>query len=123
MPASWSRNVLVVPWVSPCSTWRRGMTWAGIQHLHFGRDRERERCLLDRVLKHTRPGGHVFLFVHSTRAKKQHLDTYLGSVEDSWEIVVDRRINYVYEETQSGFRSTSRFRMVVLRAQQGERTR
>ena len=90
--------------------------------LHFGQDRDKEIGLLDRVFRHVRTGGMVCLFVHRSRTKDRHLNRYLGSLSDGWAVVEDRYIDYVYEETQTGFRSASQFRMVVVRSQEGEKT-
>ena len=83
--------------------------------LHFAKDRNREAALLDRAVAHTKPGGHICLFVHQSRAKERCLDWYVASLPSGWETVVDRYIDYMYEQKQSGFHTSFRYRMLALR--------
>lgn len=83
--------------------------------LHFGKDSDKELGLLDRVFTHTKEGGYVFIVIHKSRTKEKRLKEYLSALADDWGVVEDRHIDYVYEETQAGFRSESEFNLVVIR--------
>ncbi len=88
--------------------------------LHFGADRAKELHLLDRVFTHTKEGGYVFIFIQKSPAKEKRLRDYLSGLADHWQVVEDRTIDYVYEETQTGFRSASQFNMVVVGRRQSD---
>ena len=88
--------------------------------LHFGADSDRELALLDRVFAHTKAGGHVFIFMQKSRAKERRLKGILDDLGDDWDLVEDREVDYVYEESRSGFRSVSQFAMVVTRRRERE---
>jgi SAM-dependent methyltransferase len=89
--------------------------------LHFGKDTDKELVLLDRVFAHTKEGGYVFIFVHKSRSKEKRLKELISGLSSDWQIVVDRYIDYTYEERQTGFRSESQFNMVVVRKRTSQR--
>lgn len=87
--------------------------------LHFANDRAKEVALLHRAMVHTKPNGHVVIFIHKSRTKERHLQEALQVQTVAWETVEERYIDYVYHEEQSGFQSAFQIQMVVLRKKIG----
>ena len=85
--------------------------------LHFEKkDRDREIGLLNRLVNHLRPGGHLFIFVHKSSAKERALRAWYDAMDPDLHVVFEGYIDYVYEEQKTGFRSASQMFAFYLQA-------
>lgn len=80
--------------------------------LHFEKaDRERELGLLRKAADQLRPGGLLCLFIHKSAHKEGMAKELIADRYPDWPILVDRYIDYVYEEKASDFRTQMQFNM------------
>ncbi len=84
--------------------------------LHFGKaDRQKELALLNTLTNHINENGFLFLFIHKSPSKEKAVKNWFKTVEASFAIANEAYIDYVYEESASGFRSAFQYYMLVLR--------
>jgi 2-polyprenyl-3-methyl-5-hydroxy-6-metoxy-1,4-benzoquinol methylase len=80
--------------------------------LHFQKkELAKELALLQTLTSHLNLGGLICLFLHKANAKERLLKQYFSENHPDWPILVAQHIDYIYEEPDSGFKSTSQFFM------------
>lgn len=80
--------------------------------LHFEEaDREQELGLLQQAADHLNPGGLLCLFIHKSDYKERMAKELIADHHPEWPVLVDRYIDYVYEEKASDFRAEMQFNM------------
>ncbi|WP_137939752.1 class I SAM-dependent methyltransferase [Chitinivorax sp. B] len=82
--------------------------------LHFGEDWERELELLERLVWHTRAGGHLCLFMHRVTANERRLRNFYRQLGDGWRIVNQSYIDFVYQEQSTQYQSNIELFMFVI---------
>ena len=80
--------------------------------LHFQKKNlAKELALLQTLTAHLNPGGLICLFIHKSKSKERQLKQFFAENNPSWPILVAKHIDYIYQEPDSGFKSTSQFFM------------
>lgn len=80
--------------------------------LHFEEaDREQELGLLQQAAEHLNPGGLLCLFIHKSAHKERTAKKLIADRYPDWPVLVDRYIDYLYEEKASDFRTEMQFNM------------
>lgn len=83
--------------------------------LHFEKgDKDKELALLNTLTNHVNENGFLFLFVHKSKKKEVAIRRWFETVEAKFEVAKEGYIDYVYEETVTGFRSSFQYYMLVL---------
>lgn len=84
--------------------------------LHFGKaGKERELTLLDSLVPHVNVGGYLALFVHKSAEKERVLKRWAAGTDAQLSIVEEAYIDYVYQESASGFQSAFQYLMLILK--------
>ena len=84
--------------------------------LHFKKaDRKKELMLLDRLFSYLNENGFLFIFVHKSSKKEKELHDWLKNQGAEVSLVLDKYIDYVYEERSINFKSKFQMYMLVLR--------
>ena len=84
--------------------------------LHFEKgDKDKELALLNTLVNHINENGFLFLFVHKSKQKEQAVRRWFETVEAAFEVAKEGYIDYVYEETVTGFRSAFQYYMLILK--------
>ncbi|GAB4274990.1 MAG: hypothetical protein Kow0080_23880 [Candidatus Promineifilaceae bacterium] len=84
--------------------------------LHFEKaDKNKELALLNTLTNHINEGGFLFLFVHKSPKKERCIKSWLETVETEFEVVEEGYIDYLYQETATGFQSAFQYYMLVLK--------
>ena len=83
--------------------------------LHFQKkDLEKELALLHMLTARLKANGLICLFMHQSKTKELQLKQFFTQNYPDWPILAARHINYVYEEPDTGFTSTSQFFMFLV---------
>lgn len=84
--------------------------------LHFEKaDKSKELTLLDTLANHINENGFLFLFVHKSQKKEREVKTWFETVEAKFEVAKEGYIDYLYEETVTGFQSAFQYYMLILK--------
>lgn len=84
--------------------------------LHFEKaDRKKELVLLDRLFSYLNKNGFMFIFVHKSSKKEKVLHEWLKTQGAEISLVLDKYIDYVYEEQSINFKSKFQMYMLILR--------
>lgn len=81
--------------------------------LHFSKIRDKEEELLKKIADHTSLNGLICIFIRRSSIKEKYLKDAFDNTGSQWKIVIDKYIDYVYEEKASNFRSHSKFKMFI----------
>lgn len=83
--------------------------------LHFGKaGKKKELALLDNCAAHIAPKGYLFIFIHKSAKKEKILQKWLADNDQSFTLVQEGNIDYIYEEESTGFKADSPFYMFFL---------
>ncbi|MCB0107311.1 MAG: class I SAM-dependent methyltransferase [Caldilineaceae bacterium] len=74
-------------------------------------DRDKELGLLKAATLHLNPQGVICIFVHQAQQKETLIKDFFKTNYPEWRVIVDRYLDYLYEEKSSDFRSAMKFNM------------
>jgi len=84
--------------------------------LHFEKsDKSKELALLNALINHLNEKGFLFLFVHKSPKKEREVKRWFATVETKFEVVEESTIDYLYQESATGFQSAFQYYMLILK--------
>lgn len=82
---------------------------------HFEKqDRQKEVNLLAQAASQLNPDGLLCLFIHKSERKEAIAKDFFRDTYPDWRVVVDRYIDYTYEEKSSNFKTQMEFNMFIV---------
>jgi len=77
------------------------------------KDQEKETIFLTRVLEYVKQGGLICIFIHKRRPTEKLLTSIMNPGEWIWEKVVNRYIDFEWEDKRTGEREIMKYKMVL----------
>lgn len=76
------------------------------------KDQEKETIFFTRVLEYVKQGGLICIFIHKRRPTEKLLTSIMNTGEWIWEKVVNKYIDFEWEDKRTGEKAIMKYKMV-----------